>query len=176
MKKVILITLLLAFPLVCFAQDAVTQASYNYDKELLEYGIRFIPPNGWKRTEETKNPDNTIPIFFEHPDNLANICITSPLETPTESHFNSVMSLFRDGIGLRKGQRVLSEEKITLCDVPCYVFIVEQELGEVTAKAKFHNFFKDGKTYHITYTSTYEDFDRFLPEFEKALNSFEVVE
>ena len=33
MRKIILTTLLLTFPVVCFAQDAVTQATPKYDKQ-----------------------------------------------------------------------------------------------------------------------------------------------
>ena len=150
----------------------VSSDSYvKYDEELLKHGIRFIPPAGWQKVSLKKSS-----ITYRRPDRLADIIIAWPKETPYgAAAFKLGMVFFRIGMFFQRGQKIISEEKITFCGVPCYVSTIEGIRKDRKLKLKLYKFAKNNKLYGITCISYADIFDKYLPEFEQALNSFAVL-
>ncbi len=134
------------------------------DSDLLQAGIRFIPPAGWKKAQEKWG------YFYDSPGMVANIAVKKAEEMPYLS-FLAGLSM------MKKTQKAIAEEKINFLGVPCTVFILKKVLddGQVSQSKQF-NWFKDGKAFQILYTALLPYFDTYLKDFEECLSSYEIVE
>jgi len=147
-------------------RDAEGSPKAEFDKELLNFGIRFIPPMGWQKV---KLPDTPSAIYYTQADKKANICIALPRKA-NEASFNLSLAM------LKIAKKPISEEEITFSGVPCYIFVIEQiNKAGMKVKTKDYQFFKNGKVYSIGYSSDDSGFYYYLPEFEKALDTFELL-
>ena len=158
MKNLLVILLLLTFCNVVYPQD-------GYDKDLLKYGIEFIPLNSWVKYSH-KNIDTKAISFFYFPDKESNITIISPIEMTSE-HFDESMAIYR--------RDSLFEEKMVMFNVPCFVFITFPK-GEdgIAWKRKIINFYKNGKIYLIGLQAVKSEFDNHLPLFKQVLDNLSV--
>jgi len=149
-------------------KDIKSYSEAEFDKELLNFGIRFIPPQGWQKIKPPNAP--SAAVYYIQPDKKANIVIPFPFEGNKQVSFKLALVM------LRIAKKPISEEKITFCGVPCYIFIIHHtNKAGMTIKTKNYQFFKNGKVYNIDYTSDASGFCYYLPEFEKALDTFELL-
>jgi hypothetical protein len=145
----------------------IPEEANNYDKELLGYGIRFIPPPGWQKLKLVDRPEG---IFFHSLDKNAVISLTFGIPASTAS-YNISMYLFR------VNKKPTSEKKIEFLNAPCYVFInLEKNKKGMMIKHLTYHLFKNGKYFHIFYSADEKWFNNYLSEFEESLATYSLIE
>lgn len=159
MKKIALASILFLIFVCgrCFSQ--------NYAPELLQYDIQYIAPAGWSASTDI---DAKKAIIFFHPQRIAQIIITVP-EPVSYVAFQALLVLHRNNF------KPTREEKIFFCGETCYVFDSQAVSAKGTSfRVKDYKFLKQGRIYSISFVAPTEYFDKVLPEFEKALGSFNI--
>ena len=162
-----------------------TTTQRDYDKDLLSRGVRFVPPVGWRKTRESAQPKLLVGVTFTLVDQGA-IVSSDGHKFP-----EAIMSVVVNWISKDEWERGLStvqekKEQVNLAGVPGYSWFVEGEPAAVKVKGikvkrKLHSLFKDNKMYVIFYSSyssalaEKENFETYLPIFEQAVSTFELV-
>lgn len=155
--------LLMLCSLTLSATNANAVVATEYDSELLKAGIRFIPPQGWERISSS----DLMVVFILR--GRAKMAVSLPMRSNPVSFQLSLATW-------RAANKPISEDKITFSDVPCHVFLSRVVHKEgIPLKQKDYHFLKDGFMYRLVYAAPIEDFERYLPDFEKALMTFELV-
>lgn len=142
---------------VCFAAEK--------DSQLLKAGVSFTPPEGWQKGQAGVS---TL-VNYANPESTANITIAFPKETSSDA--------FEASIGMvRTSKSPIFEEKTTFLGAPCYIFTLKNvNSSGVKTKAKYYQFYKNGKMHIVVYNAAEEAFDLHLPAFQTALESYNVV-
>ena len=132
------------------------------DVELLQVGIQFVAPVGWRKM--APRPDV---VSFMDPQKGIIIVMRPRDENPISVQGAWIlMRLFKHA----------SEETRTFLGVPAHVFVYNERgsrRGNLV-KVKSYEFVTGGKFYCISYVSPPDKFERYLPEFEQALATFEL--
>lgn len=154
--------LLLAIMSYCInaGADETRAAQRSYDRDLLKMGIHFTPPVDWRR--EIERQPHSLYVGFYRTDATA------------------VISVSIDDIDAEEFQRVLltvpQKEQTSLGGTPCYDWIQEDVHKEgFKVKRKAYTFFKNGKSYLVAYSAQLKEFEAYLPAFEQAISTFELV-
>ena len=138
----------------------------SQDEELLKVGIKFVPPVNWTKQEKHVVDKDIVTdaTFYFSPDKNAYISLM---------HSQISFAMFEDSMKIWSEQRK-PPEKINFLNVPCYIFSFEMDGGK--RKTKQYNFFKNNQSYMIAFTANESEYNDYLPEFEKALVSFNLSE
>ncbi len=147
--------------------EAKTAAVSQPDAALLALGIQFIPPPGWRRDEAHSTQ---VVHAFQSPDQQASMAVNMPVAVrPGASEF--VWELQKATLSMR------SVETRTMMGVPCRIYVADQRgnNGGHPLRSKGCQCIKDNKLYFVIFATFSEAFDRYLPEADAALATFDTV-
>ena len=140
--------------------DGTKSVERSYDRDLLKMGIRFVDPPGWRRVVE-REPGYVYVGFTR--DRTASMSVSTQ-EIDEEKFQRDVSTLTQ-------------KEQTSLAGTPCYVWLREDMHRDgFKVKRKTYTFFKNGKGYVIAFSSESDQFEAYLPAFEQAVSTFELVE
>ena len=142
----------------------------DYNKDLQSWGIRFSPPEGWILNPDSK--ENSL-MFVDVPGadkENAIISISPAVFSPSPNAFKISLAMMESSMKLTSdGTKTIGNIEYNILDrnIP---FIN----GRIM-KQRMYIFFKDKRVFKI-FCGAYEDsFDKYLPIFEKSINTYEVI-
>ena len=159
----------------CAVESGTTNK--GYDQDLLKQGVRFLPPSGWNKTVDRKQPRRLVGVTFAFLDRIVSaggrkypeaIMSVSVIEY-SKNEFEADVSMVQE-----------KKEQVNLAGVPGYFWFTESGPQGVKVKRKTYMLFKDNKMYLFTYSSysalaEKETLETYLPVFEQAVSTFELV-
>ena len=171
MKILFLVLFLLFFqmtPGLIRAEEEMIRSAY--DEDLLQYGIQFLPPVGAQKVRKQANKELGIDAYYFLVPKKFFIAIQSPFEMTPED-FKEAMDGFRQRPGY------MTEENISFLSIPTFAMTTYSEDADgMMWKNKEYHFYNKGKAYLIAFGALQTEFDDYEPEFEKALESFKIID
>ncbi len=132
-----------------------------------EATIKFFPPNDWKQFQE----DSTFFILFQPIDNKDTKLYIAVVPFAGES-FNSFIKKDKES-SKNRNALTLQENETMFLNSNAYVTV---RVNNEIQKEKSIAFYKNNKIFRILFVAKTQDFERFLPLFEKSLESLEIID
>ncbi|PMQ01251.1 MAG: hypothetical protein CBR30_07070 [Dictyoglomus sp. NZ13-RE01] len=144
-------------------------------------GFSIVPPEGW---EVLEGSPYRVAVIFRGPINFGfatniNIGVT-PVEGLSDEDFYSNIDSFLEAVleelsASFDSFNIVSQKEILVNNLKAYEIEYTFEYQIFSLKQKQVYIFKNGKLYAITFTSTTANYDQYLPIFEDALQTFNIL-
>lgn len=140
--------------------------------------FEIIPPDKWE-VEEAPYGENAVSFTapVEEGEFRVNIRIewrdARNVSQISDRHRQEMKDAIRTGF---KNGRILSEGETNVSGVTAYEMLAQITRGVLDLKVDIVVFIAKGMVYSIAFTTTIEQYDKFLPEFEESLGTFKVLD
>lgn len=137
-----------------------------YDEELLAFGIKFIPPEGWKKWRETNKEVGSVFSFYNS-ENTALMTVVPPIPANAIERWLGIFMM---------GAKADSREKITLAGLPCDVLTSKMTEKNDTFENKVYSIGRNGMAFTILTAVRNKNYSDYAQDFDKALNQYEIFQ
>lgn len=152
--------------------EASPEPAARPDPGLKKFGIRFVPPDGWRRI---KVATHAKAVDYLHPSRqgLLTVFYPKPIDEP---------ALEKTIARLKELKQVLLEESMPIDGVTCRVTTIRQRRksssGNRTRPTTYRDYLciRDSQLYRIRYAAPSYQFKRYMPIVEAAIATYDVKE
>jgi len=146
-----------------------TPKTYSND----EYGFSIVSPIGWKIEENFKVGNFTSIVIFMGPkenDFTVNFNIYS--ESTKGLNLQKYVEFGKETLASVPSFKLISEKNRTINNLEGYELVYTIDVKNKTLEFEQVILIKNGESYAITFASLEDNFDKYISDFEKSIETF----